>query len=160
MEALKKFPPALNAAAQIAEQYNYGETVPDSVILELLDIEPESDKPIMPSEMRKRQFNLLQQSEKMKAELLENHSMLLVRVKASSGMLIVQPKDQTRLSMIDLQNGLRKITRKTARRLSYVNRNALDAQQKQENSEALAKLKQVTKGNTVALGFSHKLVEK
>ena len=153
------YPPTKNAAQVIVEKYTYGDVVPDSDLLDLLEVSPEPDKPMWPSEYKSRQLKLLKQVEQLKTDLLENHNMMLIRSRNSGGMTIVKPKDQTRIALNDYQKSFERIHKKAAKRLSFIDRARLSNEQIQENVEAMAKVKQIARAGTKVLGFSHEPLE-
>lgn len=159
MEALKKHPPALEAADHIVNNYSYGDFIPDDIVVELLQVDFTIDRNKSEKEIRQSikdsQLYQMGATENMKSSLLKDHNYMLVRGK--KGFHIVKPSEQTKIAMADLQAGLRKITRKAARRLLFIDREQLSVDQLRENNEAVAKMAQLKKAQEQSIGFTHKL---
>lgn len=153
----KRHPLYKHAADVIAERYDYGDFVPDTVILELFEISPDTDTAMTAQDWQRKSLDLLQMNDGLRRELLEEHRMMLVRDRNAAGRVIVKPSEQTRLAMKDLADQMRKLCRKAATRLVYVNKEQLSDDERKENAEAIANLQLLrSKQNKQLAGFSHK----
>ena len=157
MQALRKHPPALDAVEHIVDNYTYGDFIPDDVVLDLLQVDLSIDRKKSESEIRQafKESQLYQMgaTERMKSTILREHNYLLVRGK--KGYDIVQPSEQTKIAMGNVQSKMRKVISKGAQELVHIDRDKLDVEQQRENSEAIAKLAQLKKSQNESIGFTH-----
>jgi len=103
-------------------------------------IEPLADeKPLTAGEFRDRQFVWLQAVEAFKAELLEEHQIMLSSVRGE-GYRMVPPSEQTSLTNEKFENDARRIYRTAAQRLKNVRLAELPEPQRRENADAIARL--------------------
>ena len=133
-------PPWKNAMAVLfgPDGYDYGELIPHEVLQEALGL-PEPTGRITADELKSWQLRLVTQVTALSAALLEERNMCLKSV-IGQGYKIVEPEKQTAFAVKQGQQELRTAMQKMGRRLSYLDRSALTAEQAKENADALARL--------------------
>lgn len=119
----------------LATGITYGSLITDEWLDEAFGIKP----PKTIAEYKRAELIRLSQIESLKESLLENHRMLLARVK-SVGYTVLPPEQQTRHVMDNRMREVRAAFGKLNRELTFVDVAALNDAQRKENSDALAKL--------------------
>ncbi|MFS2047566.1 hypothetical protein ACEN8K_01150 [Variovorax sp. CT11-76] len=118
--------------------YGYGQMIPHDVLQEALGL-PKPAGRITAEEYESWKLRLVSQVDALSEALLEDRSMCLQSV-IGQGYKIVEPGQQTAFAVKQGQKGLRSTLSKMGRRLSFVDRSALTANQAKENADALARL--------------------
>lgn len=90
-------------------------------------------------EIKTAQLAYVYSVEKIRNALLQDDCIDLQNER-KVGYVYVQPGEQTAVAMEDMQEGMKKVLRKTARRVSFVDHNALTMEERKENADALARL--------------------
>lgn len=133
-------PPWRNAMAVLFAPggYTYGQLIPHDVLQAALGL-PKPDGRITVDEYEAWRLKLVSQVEALSEALLEDRSMCLQSV-PGQGYRIVEPEKQTEFAVKQGQKGLRSALMKMGRRLSFVDRSALTAEQAKQNADALSRL--------------------
>lgn len=126
------------AADLFATKYGYGDTVPHEELRQALGMPTPTGK-VEVEEYERWRISLMGQIESLKAHLLEAQNMDLQPV-AGRGYEVIRPEKQTELAMREGMKRVRSELQRMGRRLSFVQRAALTAEQARENADALARL--------------------
>ncbi len=127
------------AAADLFDgKYGFGDVVPHEEMREALGL-PTPTGRIEVEEYERWRMALVGQIESLKAHLLEAKNMDLQSV-VGRGYEVVRPERQTELAVRDGMKRVRSELQRMGRRLSFVERASLTADQARENADALARL--------------------
>lgn len=119
----------------LARGLTYGSLITDEELAELFGIAP----PKSIGDVKRVELESLEQREALRASLLQNHRMMLVRTR-SLGYTVVPPEQQTRVAMDLRVREAKHALTKLAREVSHVNLERLSDDQRKENSDAVAKI--------------------
>lgn len=133
-------PPWKNALTSLFKPggYGYGDLIPHEVLQGALGL-PKPTGRIQVEEYEAWRLQLVGQVEALSSALLEDRNMCLQSV-IGRGYKIVEPQNQSEFAVKQGQRELVSALRKMGRRLSFVDRAALTAEQAKENADALARL--------------------
>lgn len=140
-DGVKLFP-AWRQAVQdfIAAGFKAGDMVSHKWLEQAFGMKPlDATATLTAQAFQDRQFDWLQSIEAFKAELLQDHQILLSSVRGE-GYRYVPPGEQTRLSTDKFEADARRVYRKAADRLKNVRAAELTESQRRENSDAIARL--------------------
>jgi transposase len=85
------------------------------------------------------QMEFLQQFTELRAELLEEHRLMLRTMHGESSYEVVEPREQTELAMREGMRDLKQATRKLARGLAFIRHEELSDEERRKNADAQAK---------------------
>lgn len=132
-------PPWKQAAADLfGAKYKHGDLVPHEELQAALGFVKPVGK-VEVEEYERWRLGLMAQLDALFTFLLEERNMDMRSVQGR-GYLIITPQRQTDLAVQDGMKRLRAELRKMGRRLSFVNRAALTADEARANADALARL--------------------
>jgi len=136
-----KLDPIWKEAAKCAvEQFSHGEIIPHEWLNAALEIYvPHQDEKITAARHMQLSFERLEKVDCFREQLLEQHQMYLVNLRAE-GYKIIMPEQQTLVVMKQLERQIHKILRKTRKGLEHIDQARLDVEQARANAEAKAKL--------------------
>ncbi len=122
----------------LAQGYQEGDEIKHEWFYEAFGLDmPQPETPLRQAERTKLQF--LSAFEELRAELLEKHQIALANVRGY-GYRVVPAVQQTRWAEAECVEQVKSAMRKMGERLSNVNMARLDADQRKENADALARL--------------------
>ncbi|MBH2008210.1 MAG: hypothetical protein I8H71_00785 [Xanthomonadaceae bacterium] len=124
----------------LAARFDWGSMVSHEWLERAFAMDPIADDAALTAQQfRDRQFVWLQAIEAFKAELLEDHQILLASVRGE-GYRVVPPGEQTSLTTEKFESDAKRVYRKAAVRLKNVQVSELSDSQRRENSDAIARL--------------------
>lgn len=139
-EEFSYLPPWKNAMKTLfgAGGYTYGDLVPHDVLQDAMGL-PKPRGKVQVEDYEAWRLRLVSQTEALADALLEDRNMCLQSV-VGQGYKIIEPARQTDFAVKQGQKGLRSALSKMGRRLSFVDRSALTADQAKQNADALARM--------------------
>lgn len=138
-EGFDLWPVWKQAAAELfSGRYTYGQLVPHEVLQEALRL-PKPQGRVTVDEYETWRLALLSQVDALSSFLLEERNMCL-RAVPGQGYMIVEPAKQTEFAASEGMRKVRNELRKMGRRLSFVDRSKLTAEEARANADALARL--------------------
>lgn len=124
----------------VDEGFAHGDVISDEWLCNALGLPaPDPKRVRTEQDFYDERFAKLRGWTKMKEALLEDHLMDFERV-PKTGYRIVKPAEQTRFAQERFVREVSKATERCGLRLHYVDRTQLNAAQRKENADALAKL--------------------
>jgi hypothetical protein len=113
----------------------YGQVITRAELCELFGLRD----PVTAAEQVRHQMEFLQQFTALRAELLEEHRLMLRTMHGESSYEVVQPAVQTDLAMTEGMRELRQAARKMVRGLAFIRHEELTDEQRRRNADAQAK---------------------
>jgi hypothetical protein len=125
------------AVTMFGTKYKHGDVVPHEVLRVALGLPTPTGK-VDVDEYEDWRLKLVSQIESLKSYLLESKNMDLQAV-VGRGYEIVKPECQTGLALRDGMKLVQSTLKRMDRRLSFIDRTALTAEQAKENADALCR---------------------
>ena len=136
MSEFRLSPPWREALARLLDQgLPYGRIVTKAQLVMLFGLR----EPVTAKDQEQFQMEFLQQFTSLRAELLEEHRLMLRTMYGESSYEVVAPADQTDIAMSEGLRDLRHAARKMARGLAFVRHDELTDEQRRRNADAQAK---------------------
>ncbi len=137
-QSVKLFPAWKQAVRDFLQEFKYGDIVSHEWLADHFSMVLQSEK-LSEAEFRARQFEWLSSIEGFKDQLLRDHQVMLQSVRGE-GYRWCTPDEQTRVATREFERDMRRTFRTTATRLRHVRIEELTNEQRQENTDAIAKL--------------------
>ncbi|MFZ2306857.1 MAG: hypothetical protein WAW73_17825 [Rhodoferax sp.] len=137
---LALFPQWKQAVQDFLATFTYGDLVPHEWLVEHFGMPPLKDsQKLTAADFRRRQFDLLANTESFKHALLEQHQIFLQAVRGE-GYRWSHPGEQTALATKEFERDAKRAFRSAGQRLRNVRLTELTDDQRRENTDAIAKV--------------------
>jgi hypothetical protein len=113
----------------------YGRVITKAELADLFGLA----QPVTAADQERFQMEFLQQFTALRAELLEEHRLMLRTMYGEGSYEVVAPADQTDLALSEGLRDLRQAARKMARGLAFIRHEELTDEQRRKNADAQAK---------------------
>ena len=141
VETLPAFPAWRQAVRDFLNDFAYGDIVTHAWLEERFGMPQLGDRQkLTAADFSRRQFEWLQSIESFKDELLRRHDVCLVSVRGE-GYRWVPPSEQSKVAMDAFEKDAKRVFASAATRVRHVRTNELTDDQRRENADAVAKLK-------------------
>lgn len=143
--ATSLYPAWKNAVVAIAsDRFQYGDLITHDEMDSLIDVVKPAGQ-VNAKKWQEYQVKRMSSIESLKKDLLTQHNICLASDRGK-GYLILQPKDQTKFAVSESDKEIRKSLSIAKRRLLNVDHQALDAEQRRENIDAIVRTAAIAHG--------------
>ncbi len=136
-DEITKFPPGLAAADEAAEQFTYGDLIDHQWLNQAFEVQwPEQGTR---KQMERCQLQFMSEMDRFREALLTEYRMALQSI-PGKGYRVVPVKEQTSVAMKQCRNRVSRVLRRTMQELEFIQYDMLNAEERQNNLEAKAKV--------------------